>query len=167
MFESSGQIPVSVLGEGNRHAEGMFDECLAVRSAPSKFRGKYCTVFFKLAPIVDSQIIQDAESSTENQSGSVVLYVLRQLFGSSAGNRRVEPKLFNPETITIFHNYPSLSICLPSSCSASDLAQSVSQLVGSYVIGDKSIVTITDDDSCFTDDAADLPPVDSLVIAYV
>lgn len=65
--ESSGKLPVGLLGAGNFHADGLFDECLAVQT-PSQlaFRGQYCTVFFKPAVIPDDQpIIEISDSNSQ------------------------------------------------------------------------------------------------------
>jgi hypothetical protein len=63
------------------------------------------------------------------------------------GTDRVDPKLSVADAYS--HLLPSVSFCLPSSCSAEDLGQAVAELIGSYVIANKSIVTITDEQYCF------------------
>ena len=46
MLESNDIIPAGIIGLGNLHAEGFFDECLRVQVS-NKFTGQYCTVFIK------------------------------------------------------------------------------------------------------------------------
>jgi hypothetical protein len=62
----------------------------------------------------------------------------------------VEPKLSASDAMAFM--LPSFSLCIPSSCSASDLGHSVAKLVGSYVIANQSIVTIADENYCYTED---------------
>ena len=161
-MESSAQFPAGIVGSGNYHAEGLFDECLSIR-ASDRFRGQYCTVSLKPAPVQQSEIInEDSPIPTEY---SPILDVLRRLFGPSIGTVRVEPKTSGADAL----NYvlPSFPLCLPSSCSASDLGQSVAQLIGSYVIANQSIVTITDENYCFTQDDQDSPSFDGADIAVM
>ena len=155
MLESSAQLPAGVFGSGNFHAEGLFDECLAVRAESNRYRGQYCTVFFKPEPVERSEIVSDELMLVEderNGTSSAALHVLNKLFeGSVRGVRdRVEPKLSGSDAMVFI--LPSLGLCIPSSCSASDLGQSVAKLVGSYVIANQSIVTIADENYCYTED---------------
>lgn len=165
MLETSGQFPAGVVGAGNHHAEGLFDECQTIRSDPYRFRGKYCTIFFKLMLLDQSEI---ENSVTENDVTSPALAILRSLYGASTGTVKIQPKLSLADGYTTGLNFPSLSVCLPSSCSASDLGQSIAEVIGSYVIGNnQSIVTIADENFCFTDDQAP-PPIDgpTIIVMY-
>ena len=59
------------------------------------------------------------------------------------------PRLETADVIT--YVYPSVSLCLPSSCTAQDLGLSVAELIGGYVIDDNySIVTVADEGFCFS-----------------
>ncbi|XP_032794863.2 nose resistant to fluoxetine protein 6 [Daphnia magna] len=148
MKESSGKVPIGLYGSGNFHADGLFDECLAVRGP--NFTGQYCTAYFKAAPVMQSDII-DPQVPTNNEERSANLVTLLQLLGAlspSAG--RVEPKVAKADVLA--YAFPSISFCLPSSCSADDLGQAVAELVGSYIIANYSLVTVTDEVYCFTDD---------------
>lgn len=167
MLESSGQLPAGIVGEGSYHAEGLFDECQRARSDPYRFRGKFCTVFLKLAPIGESETIFRDSTIEDHESSSSVLFILGRIFGMSLDStKRIKPKVAKSDIYTTILNYPSLSLCLPSTCSSSDLGHSIAQMVGSYVIGNQSIVTIADDNLCFTDDQPS-SPVDGPVITYL
>ena len=144
MKESTGQLPPGLFGAGNLHADGLFDECLAVR-APN-FDGQYCSVFFMPTPVSESEIIEPT-SGAEERSNFITIFQLFGLLGQIAGSGRVEPKVANADPSSSI--YPSISFCLPSSCSAADLGQAVAELVGSYIIANHSIVTITDEQYCF------------------
>lgn len=166
MLETTGQLPASLVGSGHYHTEGLFDECQAIRSVPSRFKGKYCTVLFNLEFFNKSDSFVYADSVTDKiEDNPPILFLLRRLFGSSVNETtKLKPKLSSPHMKTSYINYPSISICLPSSCSASDLGKSIAQLIGSYVIsGNQSVVTIADENLCFTDDRV-LPPLSGSAI---
>ena len=138
-------------GGGNLHADGLFDECLAVR-APN-FDGQYCTAYFKAAAVNESEILltewpSSNDNSDDVQERSANLVTLLQLLGLLSPNvERVEPKVETADVIT--YVFPSISFCLPSSCSAQDLGQAVAELIVSYIIANYSIVTVTDERYCF------------------
>lgn len=146
MQESSGQLPPGLFGALNFQADGLFDECKAVR-APV-FNGQYCKVFFKNAPVNQTDIISRISPDEEYDERSNFITIF-QILGQLLGSDRVEPKMsgVGPYTFVL----PSISFCLPSSCSADDLGKAVAQLVGSYVIANNSIVTLTDEQYCFKD----------------
>ena len=151
MKESSGKVPIGLYGGGNLHADGLFDECLAVR-APN-FDGQYCTAYFKAAAVNESEILltewpSSNDNSDDVQERSANLVTLLQLLGLLSPNvERVEPKVETADVIT--YVFPSISFCLPSSCSAQDLGQAVAELIVSYIIANYSIVTVTDERYCF------------------
>lgn len=149
VFESTGQLPPGLFGAGNVHADGLFDECQAVR-APV-FNGKYCSVYFKPELVDQSEIIPPPPPSYEEQGRGnfITIFQILGILGQLSGAGRVEPKLAGINSGTYI--LPSISFCLPSSCSSGDLGQAVAQLVGSYVIGNYSIATVTDEQYCFTD----------------
>ncbi len=153
MLESSAELPAGIIGNENYHAEGLFDECQAVRSVPDRFGGQYCTVFFKTTPIDPLEIV-DADEPADAALYHEELGTLRRLLGSSVMDNavRVKPKLLDNDPWVLYHNYPSMSLCLPSSCSASDLGQSVANLIGQFAIDHQSIVTISDEQFCFAQD---------------
>lgn len=134
-------MPPGLFGSYNLHADGLFDECQAVR-APG-FDGQYCTVFFSAAPVDPSEIIP-----TENHQLSRTNYItIFELLGLVSGLDRVEPKVSEGG----FYSYilPSINFCVPSSCSAEDLGRAVAELVGGFVIANNSIVTVTNEQYCF------------------
>ncbi|KAI9559818.1 hypothetical protein GHT06_013825 [Daphnia sinensis] len=146
MLESSAQLPAGVFGAGNYHAEGLFDECIAVRAGSNRFKGQYCTVFFKPEPVEQSRMMVPTMESNQTSTAFILLH---QLFGTSVLDAvQVEPRISSADPST--YMLPSFGLCIPSSCSASDLAHSVAQLIGRYVIANQSIVTIADEKYCFT-----------------
>lgn len=145
MLESSAQFPAGVLGNGNYHAEGLFDECLAV-GVPGKFKGQYCSVFFRPEPVNQSKINDEDPSPN-----SPILGIFHLLFGTSVGTIRVDPKTSTADAMTSV--YPSIGLCIPSSCRASDLGETIAQMIGSYVIANQSIVTVADEGYCHTEDS--------------
>jgi hypothetical protein len=144
--ESSGQLPMGLFARGNIHADGLYDECLAVR-APN-FSGKYCNVYFVPTIVNPSEIIKPADNENDDQRANLI--GIFQLLGVVLTSGRTEPKFTNADSYT--SSFPSISLCLPSSCSSSDLGEAVAQLIGGYVFGGNvSIVTVTDDYYCFVD----------------
>lgn len=161
MQESSGQLPPGLFGSFNVQADGLFDECQAVQ-AP-RFNGQYCKVFFKTAPVDQSELLPP-ESQTEEQNERSNYITLFQILGTFFGSDRVEPKLSGANSYTYL--LPSISFCLPSSCSANDLGHAVAELVGIYVIANQSIVTVTDEQYCFKENN-DPPPFDGATITVI
>lgn len=169
MQESTAKLPPGIFVDGtpNIQADGLFDECLAVR-AP-EFDGQYCTVFFRSAVVNQSEILPPDESLLHLQShGERALIdnfvTVFQLLGLLVSDR-IEPKVAEADAkiANYPHLNPSTAFCLPSSCSAADLGQAVAELAGSYVIANHSIVTITDERYCFK--ANSVPPsFDSVTI---
>lgn len=167
MFESTGQLPPGLFGDGNYHADGLFDECQAVR-APV-FNGKYCSVYFKPELVDPSEIIPPPPAATpsyeeQGRGNFITIFQILGILGQVSGAGRVEPKLAGINSAT--YVLPSLSFCVPSSCSSADLGQAVAQLAGSYIIANYSIVTVTDERYCFVDDA-DPPSFDGPDIAVM
>lgn len=141
--ESSGKLPIGFFGLGNYRADGLFDECLAVR-APS-FDGEYCTVFFKPVSANLSEVANDSLFlGSEDRQNLISIF---QILGQLSGPGRVKPIIEDAVASVAF--LPSISFCLPSTCTAQDLGQAIAQLIGSYIIANHSIVTITDDEFCF------------------
>ena len=132
MYQSSGKLVKDLIyieGSDNVHHEsGLFDECLSVESNGVPFRGQYCTVFFGLKPV-------DSEESTRGRRNDTNNF------------NEAEPM----EHISNFQK-PSVSFCLPSTCSAGDLRSAVAQLVGFRVINQNnfSIVAMSSEDYCYT-----------------
>lgn len=154
MKESSAKLPPGLFGAYNYHADGLFDECLAIQ-APS-FEGKYCTLFLKPVPVEESEILPPSSSVIEDPNERSNFITIFQLLGLISGPDRVEPKVAGIEADS--YGNPSVSFCLPSSCSGEDLGQAVAQLIGSYVIANHSIVTVIDDRICYTDEKINEPP---------
>ncbi|XP_046631169.1 nose resistant to fluoxetine protein 6-like isoform X3 [Daphnia pulicaria] len=134
MYESSGKLVKNLIyAEGSdkvHHGSGLFDECLSVQSEGVPFQGQYCTVFFGL------KLIDQEESALGHRNDTNSL-------------NEEEPN----EHISNFQK-PSVSFCLPSTCTAGDLRSAVAQLVGFRVINQNnySIVTISSDNYCYTEE---------------
>uniref|UniRef100_A0A0P5TA70 Nose resistant to fluoxetine protein n=1 Tax=Daphnia magna TaxID=35525 RepID=A0A0P5TA70_9CRUS len=157
MQESSAQLPPGLFGSNNIHADGLFDECLAVR-APG-FDGQYCSVSFMPQAVDESEILPPTE--VNEKSNFITIF---QILGNLLGTDRIKPKraVADPNT----YIYPSTTFCLPSSCSAADLGQAVAELIGSYVIANISLVTVTDEQFCFKE-SNDPPPFDGVTITVI
>ena len=176
VLEASAQLPAGIIDNGNYHAEGLFDECLSIQSMPERVRGKYCTLFFKEELIDQTEInYGDSVISSPSQltigsfsrTSNTIADSLNQLFGISVvDNATVKPKISGANIWTLYFNYPSMSLCLPSSCSASDVGESVANIIGPFVINNQSIVTISDESFCFSDDR-DPPSFDGPDIAVM
>jgi hypothetical protein len=152
--ESTGDLPPGLFGSYNIHADGLFDECLVVR-APG-FDGQYCSVFLQPVAVDQSEILPPSESTSNEDQERINFITIFQLLGL-LGPDRVEPKVSTADAYT--YTLPSISFCLPSSCSAADLGQAVAELIGSYVIANSSIVTVTDEQYCFKE-SYDPPNID-------
>ena len=159
--ESTAKLPPGLFGSNNIHADGLFDECLAVR-APG-FDGQYCSVFFKPTAVDQSEILPPAETNDihEGQRNFITLF---QILGRILVSDRIEPKVSVADSNTYL--YPSTTFCLPSSCSAADLGQAVAELIGSYVIANNSLVTVTDEQYCFKANE-DPPTFDGVTITVM
>ena len=159
-MESTGRLPPEgVLGELNFHADGLFDECLDVRAPGDRFSGQYCTLFFKSATVSPSDEIVKADPDDEASEYSIrwiLLKILREMGVNFESGRLKEPKVSGPSYMTAF--FPSLSLCLPSSCRAGEVRQSVAELIGRFIVANQSVVTIADDRYCFSQKEADKPP---------
>ena len=164
MKESTGKIPIGLFGSGNYHADGLFDECLSIRA--SNFTGQYCTIFLKPSPLEPTEIT-DIIPSPEEQVNSIVAMIqslTAVLFGSS---RVINPKT-SSKADAMTYAFPSLSLCLPSSCSSSEIGQAVANIIGSFVLaGNLSIVTVADDNYCFVDDDSSSHSLDGPDIAVM
>ena len=161
MQESTAKLPPGLFGSYNIHADGLFDECLAVR-APG-FDGQYCSVFFKPTAVDQSEILPPAENNDIHE-GRRNFITLFQILDRILGSDRIEPKVSVADSNTYL--YPSTTFCLPSSCSAADLGQAVAELIGSYVIANNSLVTVTDELYCFKANE-DPPTFDGVTITVM
>ena len=162
MHESSGDyVPLGFFANPpNLHSDGLFDECLAVRGPPeTDIRGQYCTVFLSLAPVDESELLP---KNQEKSSMVTIFQLINKIIGGIDGS--LEPKVAKANSGS--YRYPSTVFCLPSSCTADDLGQAVAQLVGTNVIANYSVVTITDEGFCFKDDT-EPKPLDASDISFM
>ena len=162
MQESSAKLPPGLFGSNNIHADGLFDECLAVR-APG-FNGQYCSVFFKPTAVDQSEILPLEESFGNTNDGRSNFVTIFQILGTILGSDRVKPKVSVADSSSYI--YPSTTFCIPSSCSAADLGQAVAELIGSYVIANNSLVTVTDEQYCYKENN-DPPTFDGATITVM
>jgi hypothetical protein len=164
VLESTAKLPTGLFGYNNIHADGLFDECLAAR-APG-FDGQYCSVFFQPVAVNQSEILPPEslfDNEIEERNNLITIF---QLLGRISGSDRVQPKVSVADVNTYL--FPSTTFCLPSSCSAEDLGQAVAELIGSYVIANNSLVTVTDELYCFKENNDPNPPAfDGVVITVL
>lgn len=176
MYETSGKFPKSYGKQGPQQnirsiSTGLFDECLTVEAqwSESNFQGQYCTAIFALEP-VDKTDVMNKSVINDNW---IAMYQLPHWF---VNNQESEQMLKNPKTKsedTTSHFYvltlPSISYCIPSSCSGQDFATAVAEQVGRSVLtnvtstgglfySSASIVTIAGDKYCYTRSTAEGTP---------
>lgn len=171
MLESSGKLPSDgITGrESKFHANGLFDECLAVRAPNNQFAGQYCTLFFKLVSVnrSDDLIIYDDQQHMNKQDRIVT--ALLEMTGANFESltRLGKPEVSKPDFMTALL-FPSISLCLPSSCSSNDVLQSMAELVGHYIVSNRSIMTITDERFCSTNEGTLSSTIDgpAIVVLY-
>lgn len=162
MQESTGQLPLGLFGSTNLNADGLFDECLAVRSP--LFEGQYCTVAFKPELVDPADMLPPTQTEKDLLMGRRNYITIVQILGQLSDGNRVVPKVMEANTDT--HYLPSIGFCLPSSCNATDLGQSIAQLIGSYVIGNRSVVTVADEQLCFKN-SKEIDPIDGIDIVVM
>lgn len=172
MLESSGRLPPSgLIGEANLHSEGLFDECLAIRGPENAFSGQYCTVFFTPEPIDATSIIDDFGNQSESATHSVISYLIdavgiQETLHVDLTRRLREPKISKPDSF-LSGLSPSISLCLPSSCSTDDLARSLARMIGTVIVANQSLVTLADERLCIKDTSSDPLPFDGPDIAVM
>ena len=130
------------------YANGLFDECLAVRGPNSTFRGQYCNVFFRPTPIQNGAFFNNKDASERDMNWITVPELLDWL--GFQCDEKMEPQMAEANSRDV--QSPGMGFCIPASCSAIDLRQSVAQLVGKYAVSNISIVTATGEHYCFTDE---------------
>ena len=157
MYESTGSYPDGLFDSLNVHAVGLFDECLNIRPPePLNFTGKYCTVFLNSDPLDYPISHKTAPSFPFKPKKDLRTGILAfpQYLHFLLGSTEVVPERVADAYPSVWGE-PSIGICLPSSCSYNDLRASVAQMVGTFVVDigglKESIVTITDDNFCFSD----------------
>ena len=170
MFGASGKLPEGRLSSGNNAAPGLFEECLAAKgpAVGSSFQGQYCTVFFSVENVEPDELAEQQQESSKIESRNwLVIHQISQF--SFNGPKLKKPKEKNGNTQSAFAYLPNIGFCIPSSCSALDFRSAVAQLVGhsasanATAVDDvepryKSVVSITDEDYCFTQKKIDSPP---------
>ena len=114
---------IHIEGSDNVHHEsGLFDECLSVQPDGVPFQGQYCTIFFKLKAVQEAG---DDEYIFDGEEEKESVFTYQK---------------------------PSVSFCLPSTCTAGDLNSAFDQLLGFRVVNGQnfSIVPIGNAYNCYT-----------------
>ena len=158
MYESTAKFPEGLFQRPlpNTHAVGLFDECKAVRAEEHDFVGRYCNVNVGLRQLDNSTT---STLSFVNISDEQYMPLIMSLINGGTDDE-IEPIVDMARPTTL--GYPSMSFCVPSSCTAFDLRTAVAELIGSFALsvpGEEekySLVTYLDDRLCFAD--TDPPP---------
>ena len=139
----------------NKHAFGLFDECLAIRAenreTSSSFRGRYCTVYFRptRAVLANATGLQSPRNPSNNWISIIQDWDLFRVVRAVA---QTADSAYDDHVAS-----RSSSFCLPSSCTAADVRRAVADLVGDFGIADGhnetfvSILTATDEKQCYVD----------------
>lgn len=168
VYETSGKFPDTYSKQGPQvsirsTSTGLFDECLTVDAQwnDANFQGQYCMATFNLMPVDPANVINQSVTN----DNWMALYQLPFWFNT---NQESQQMIINPTTKTeesLSHFYvlmlPSISYCIPSSCSGHDFASAVAQQVGRSVLtnvtstdgvffSSASILTIAGDTYCYT-----------------
>jgi hypothetical protein len=114
------------------HDLGLFDECISVQPHNVPFQVQYCTVFFDLTLVSNRLNNEKANPST---------------FEFVTIAKEGEPKNHLSNFLM-----PSISFCLPSTCSARDLRSTVAQRIGYRLVQKRnfSLVAISSENYCYT-----------------
>jgi Nose resistant-to-fluoxetine protein, N-terminal domain len=141
VLDSTGKHQDGLL-RGNGHVMGHFDQCLDVQ-IPA-FQGQYCTVFWL-------PYLHNEADAIRDRSVTTILSILGLLTNQTTQPVYLEP---NPYTYML----PSQAFCLPSTCNSEDLKLAFADLIGSYLLANYSIVTVTNSDYCFTQETISSAP---------
>ena len=157
VYESSGRSAQGVHEPKvkNRHAYGLFDECLNIHAennaTRTSFRGHYCTVFFRPTLAV---VTNGSRPIGSGQSGDLMsaLFESNNLFRTATCVPQVGDSRYDDHIVSV-----SSALCLPSSCTPTDVRRAVADLVGHLAIAGEhnetfvSILTVTDTGQCYVD----------------
>jgi len=166
VYESTAKFPEGLFKgpAPNTHAVGLFDECKAVRAEEHDFVGRYCSVYVGLRQLNDSTSETPPSNAKRDERGYLInmgryLRLIMSLINGGADDE-IEPVVEDAKPGAWYN--PSMSFCVPSSCTAFDLRTAVAELIGSFALsvpGEEekySLVTYLDDRLCFAD--TDPPP---------
>ena len=125
MIQALGKIPsdgfmAKLLLFGTKEMQqepGLFDQCLSLKSTIGKIKGKYCSVFISEQPLQPSLEIVDFKSNG--------LFSSANLKKSQMGLAARPQSIFSVNLADIV-----IGLCVPSSCSAQDVRNAVSQRIG-------------------------------------
>lgn len=163
MFESTGKLPDGLFSSGNKHANGLYDECINVQAnwTSTTFQGKYCTVFLENALVMPDEL--EPEQEPEQRSNWLTIYeAMTWLYnGPTLKQPKVRDTNLNSKYLA------SIDFCIPSSCSMEEFRYAVAQLIGSKAIGNTthegnfyytSMVAVTDENYCYTKEKINATP---------
>lgn len=102
MIDSTGKIPIGIL-KGNTKFFGVFDECLSIENSNKTFTGKYCPVLLKNH---DKDFLETFAD-----------YGLANLENF-------------PTTTKVFLEY-LFGVCIPSTCSATEIQAALTNIINS------------------------------------
>ncbi len=123
MFQASGRLPFDRAtnyafagAKETRYESGLFDECISSGNPIQNIKGQYCSVFINAEPL-------GAE------------FVNKPVFdGKVLDNPRAAVAMRPRNTLILYDSNPVADIivglCLPSSCSAQDVRNSVANKIG-------------------------------------
>lgn len=142
MLDASGKLSDMYIN-ANKHVMGHYDQCLSV--VASRFIGKYCTIF-----------IQDhSPLSPGEKPGDHLVQLLRNaaVYGINTADDIKEGRTAGEPQVTNTRNFlqPRLSLCVPSTCLATDVGVAIAHLLRTQLVGNLSSITVaTEEDFCFT-----------------
>ncbi len=164
MFQASGGFPFNGMtnyaftgAKETRYDPGLFDECISSVNPENNIKGQYCSVFIRAKPLDYS-----SDSKFVTPRVDVAMRPQNHLF------------LFSHKPVADV----IVGLCLPSSCSAQDVQNSVANKIGrtTFKLADKqknqssalfSLVTATHDRFCQTESKVkEQSPLDGLSIAF-
>lgn len=145
VFQASGKLPIDAFtsyliagAKGVLDDPGQFDQCISSKPTFTEFEGKYCYAFLSTIPVTQ---LLPATKDPENFKSAVTK----------------KQNIFAHDTPTDL----KVGLCLPSSCSASDLQVAISRGIGrtSFQLETKpneasilySVATTTHEDFCHTE----------------
>ena len=136
-----------------RYEQGLFDECISSGDPTKNIKGQYCSVFINAEPLDDTNsVLIPRAAEAIRPRNTLFLYS------------------FKPVADVI------VGLCLPSSCSAQDVRNSVANKIGRTMFqlpnnqhdGNHSFVTTTHDRFCHTElKIQEQSSLDGLSIAFM
>ena len=175
--ETNGKFNLDILNGGSIYAMGSFDECLALKYKVNVsieaeveqkvIRGRYCSVFY--LPVGENDttpIKRDNWATTEDDShalrdNAITILEFIELLYNKKEIEPIDPVDGANRFFYVTENL-GMGLCVPASCSADDVRQAITHLVGRHLVPnfmtkimkfDKmiGIRTATDDRFCYAE----------------